>query len=169
MLLPKWGPQAPFADLSTKPCASAGVIAQDRDGLGIASVLVRRGQYDAFACRMKEQWGIDLLSGPRRSSVGDLGFIGTGPDSWLAMSERAGSSFAGALAVALGDCVSVADQSDGQAVLRLSGPRVREVLSKLVPIDLHPRSCPIGNVSVTIAAHMSVTVWRLEGIGRAHV
>jgi sarcosine oxidase subunit gamma len=56
---------------------------------------------------------------------------------------------------------AIADQSDGQAVLRVSGQKVREALCKLVPIDLHPRAFGVGDVAVTVAAHIGVTLWRL--------
>lgn len=155
-------PRAPFVDLPVAPSAGSGVIAHDRDGLGIASVLVRRGQLDALASRARQHFGIELPTGPRRSSVGGIALIATGPGSWLATSEGAGNDFAPSLATALGDCAAVSDQSDGQAVLRLSGPKVREALCKLVPVDLHPRTFRIGDVAATVAAHVGTTLWRLE-------
>jgi sarcosine oxidase subunit gamma len=91
-----------------------------------------------------------------------VAFIATGPGSWLATSEISGNAFAPDLAAALNDCAAVLDQSDGQAVLRISGHRVRETLGKLVPIDLHPRAFRTGDVAVTVAAHIGATLWRLN-------
>jgi methylglutamate dehydrogenase subunit D len=47
-------------------------------------------------------------------------------------------------------------------VLRVSGHKVRDALCKLVPVDLHPRTFRIGDVAVTVAAHIGATLWRLE-------
>lgn len=155
-------PRAPFVDLPVIPASGSGVIAHDRDGLGIASVLLRRGQHEALASQVHRHFGIELLQGPRRSAAGGVAFIATGPGSWFATSDGAGNVFASTLAAALGGCAAVSDQSDGQAVLRVSGPKVRDALCKLVPVDLHPRAFRIGDVAVTVAAHIGATLWRLE-------
>ena len=87
---------------------------------------------------------------------------GVGPGVWLAMRRESGNDLAAALTQAIGHVASVVDQSDAYAVLRVSGRRVREMLSKILPIDLHPRVFGIGRVAVTTAAHVGVTFWRLE-------
>lgn len=92
---------------------------------------------------------------------GDFAIAGTGPGAWLVSMERGGNAFSASLRDVLESVASVSDQSDGQAVLRLAGPRVRDTLSKLVPIDVHPRAFPVGNVAVTVAAHIGATLWRL--------
>ena len=57
---------------------------------------------------------------------------------------------------------AVTDQSDGYAVLRLTGPRLRDTLAKLIPIDVHPRAFKIGDVAATVAFHVGATFWRLD-------
>ena len=155
-------PLAPFIDLPLIPSVGRGVVALDRDGMGIASVLVRRGQFDAFARQVKLQFDIELTAGSRRACAGDIAFIATGPGSWFATSEGAANAFAASLTETIGECAAISDQSDGQAVLRVSGPKVREALCKLVPVDLHARAFRIGDVAVTVAAHIGATLWRLE-------
>jgi methylglutamate dehydrogenase subunit D len=164
----QWGPRAPFMDLPVASSAGAGVIARDRDGLGIASVLGRRGRHDVLAAKCRERFAVELPLGPRRASGGDIAFIATGPNAWLATREGAANRLAAELTDAFEDLAAIADQSDGQAVLRLSGPRTREVLCKLVPIDLHPRAFEVGDVAVTIAAHMGATLWRLPDEPAGH-
>lgn len=155
-------PRAAFAGLSAASSACGGVIAHDRDGLGIAIVMVRKGQSEALKRRMRERFGIDLPHQPRRAVAGDLALAGTGPGMWFATSDRSGNAFAASLAQTIGDLASVSDQSDGYAVLRLSGPKVRDALAKLVPIDVHPRAFEVGDVASTVAVHISATLWRLE-------
>jgi len=57
---------------------------------------------------------------------------------------------------------SVSDQSSGYALLRLTGPKLRDALAKMLPIDLHERAFATGDVASTLASHVGVTLWRLE-------
>lgn len=141
---------------------SHGVIVHDRDGLGISTVLVRKAKHEALAQRLREHFSIELPQGPQRTTAGDLALAGTGPGAWLAMHERSGNALAVHLRETIGDLASISDQSDGYAVLRVSGPKIRDALCKLVPVDLHPHAFKIGDVASTVAAHIGATLWRLE-------
>jgi sarcosine oxidase subunit gamma len=136
-----------FAGL--KASHAKGVSLRERDGLGLAMVLARRGQRAALSSRLKE-------------SFGDVSFMATGPDTWLAVRAEGGNAFASALREAMGDLASIVDQSDGLAVVRVSGPMVRDVLCKLFAIDLDARVFKPGDVAVTPAGHIGATLWRLE-------
>ena len=154
-------PLAPFAGLAGVGTGH-GVIATDRDGLGLATVALRKGQGEALGQRVKERFGLLLPDGPRRQAAGGVAFAGTGPGMWLAARERGGNDFAAALEAELGDLAAVTDQSDGYAVLRLTGPELRNALAKLIPLDLHARAFKPGDVASTVASHMGVTLWRLD-------
>jgi sarcosine oxidase subunit gamma len=156
---------------------TAGVKVVDRSGLGLATVLARKGKSAALAARVRERFGVELPTEPRRAMVkidttvrtaagshapaDSIAFAGTAPGAWLAMREDAGADFASSLAEALEGLASVSDQSDGLAVVRISGLNVRDTLCKVVPVDLHPRAFAINQVAVTLVAHMPVTMWRL--------
>ena len=58
----------------------------------------------------------------------------------------------GAARSALAGPAAVTDQSDGWAALRWTAPAPREVLARLVPIDLDPAAFPPGRVARTPAA-----------------
>ena len=62
----------------------------------------------------------------------------------------------------LAGLASIADQSDGRVVLRLRGDRVRDVLAKGVPVDLHPRSFKTGDVASTLVAYIGVQIQQLD-------
>jgi heterotetrameric sarcosine oxidase gamma subunit len=47
-------------------------------------------------------------------------------------------------------------------VLHLSGPRARDVLAKLVAVDLHPRAFRAGDTAITLAAHIGVQLWQVD-------
>jgi heterotetrameric sarcosine oxidase gamma subunit len=56
----------------------------------------------------------------------------------------------------------VSDQSDARLVLRLSGPRVRDVLAKGLAIDLHPKAFKPGDVASTPIASIGVQIDMLD-------
>ena len=141
---------------------SRGVIITDRDRLGLAIVLVRKGKSAALEQHMRDHFRIELPQGPHRTTAGELALIGMGPGAWLVAHEQASNALAQSLRKTIGDLASVSDQSDAYVVLRLSGPGVREALTKLVPIDVHARAFKVGDVAATVAAHIGATLWRLE-------
>lgn len=155
-------PRGPFVDLPVSASSGRGVIVSDRDGLGLATVLARRGKSAALAQRMREHFNIELPREPYRATAGPFALAGTAPGAWLATFEQGGNAFAVRFREIVGDLASVSDQSDGYAVLRLTGPKVRDALCKLVPVDVHPRVFKVSDVAVTVAAHIGVTLWRLE-------
>ena len=142
--------------------ASRGVNIVERSELGLASLHVRKDKGAALIQRVHESFQIELPQKPHRAFAGDVAFAGIGPSAWLAMHNYAGNAFVVSLRKTLGELASVCDQSDGYVVLRVSGRRVRDAMTRLVPIDLHPRAFKSGDVSVTVAAHIGVTLWRLD-------
>jgi heterotetrameric sarcosine oxidase gamma subunit len=58
------------------------------------------------------------------------------------------------------DGAALTDQSDGWAVLALSGPSAVEVLARLVPMDLRLSSCPVGSALRTQVNHMNAVILR---------
>lgn len=153
---------AAFAGLPTVAGSGRGVIATERDGLAIARVAARRGQSAKVVELFRARFGIELPQAARRASLGDVGVAGIAPQAWLATRDGAGNEFAPSLRSLLGDCASVSDQSDAYVMLRLTGPKVRATLAKLLPIDVHPRSFPVGGVAQTVCGYVNVMLWRLE-------
>jgi sarcosine oxidase subunit gamma len=154
-------PITAFAGLEFS-AAGDGVVAADRDGLGLATVLVHRSRVAALTERIRDRFGIDLPRGPYRSAAAGLAFAGIGPEAWLVTNEAGSKGFAARLTQALGDLAAITDQSSGYAILRLSGPKLRETLAKILPLDLHPRAFAPAAVASTVASHVGVTLWRLE-------
>ena len=162
-------PRAAFGRVAHASPGACGVLARDRDGLGIAAVLARRERNEALAQQVRERLGFELPCGPYRVSAGEVALAGIGPGTWLATRERSCNLCAPWLMSELGGLASISDQSDGYAVLGLTGSRVREALVKLVPIDLDPRVFRTGAVAVTVIAHIGATLWRLEDGPEGHL
>ncbi len=58
----------------------------------------------------------------------------------------------------LGKLASCSDQSHGRVIIRIEGPRARQVLAKGTPVDLHPSVFPVGQCAVTQMAHVGVHI-----------
>lgn len=166
-----------MADLSLRPrtafdgllepageAGRTGVSVCERASLSLATVLARKGQARALADAVRGHCGLDLPAAGLWSEGGGTMFLSTGPGAWLVMREEGGYGLAKELAEALGGIASVSDQTDGYGVLRLSGPRVRDVLAKGVHLDLDPGRFPVGAVAATTASHVGVTLWRLPDL-----
>lgn len=146
-----------------------GVIARERTGLAIASVMARKGQSAALTAAVKEQFDINLPLGPHGSGSDATSFLGTGPGRWLVTHDAGTPRFVDKLAQQLEGLASVVDQSDGLGVLRLSGPALLDVLAKGVAIDLSASAFPAGSVAVTQIAHMGVTLWKVDEAPTIHI
>jgi methylglutamate dehydrogenase subunit D len=157
--------RAPFMDLPFASASLRGVLVADRDGRGLATVHARKGQIGALTERVRERFGIELPRGPHRRASGDVAFAGTAPGAWLAMSEARGKGFTLSLKEAIGAVAAVADQSSGFALMRLTGPKLRDTLAKMLPIDVHERAFAPDDVASTVASHVGITLWRLEDGG----
>ncbi len=145
-----------------KAALGPGLVASERDGLGIASLSVRRGQRAVLQERVTTAFAVPLPHGARRQAAGDIAFAGTGPGTWLVTGERAANALSATVKAAVGDAGSVTDQTDAYALLRLEGPALRTTLAKLVPIDIHPRAFKVGDVAATVLAQMGALLWRLD-------
>jgi sarcosine oxidase subunit gamma len=92
-----------------------------------------------------------LAAGPRAA-------IWLGPDEWLLLgAPGAGASIVAELERDLeGAHAAVTDLGANRAWLELRGPGVRDLLSRGVPIDLHPRSWTPGDCAQTVLARTQV-------------
>lgn len=138
---------------------ATGVRVAAREGLGIASLIAPADKANALAQAVKARFALDLPQSPAITRADTHAAVWTGPGQWLLMADE-GAGFTETLA-ALSAFVAVADQGSARAVLRISGPRVRETLAKGCMIDLHPTAFPVGMTALTSIAHIGVHLWRL--------
>ena len=146
-----------------KPGGEPGVVIQERVGLGLATVAARKGQADALKAAVASAYGVDLPVSSRFAQGPAVSFVGYGPGQWLAVSEKlANEALARDLAQHLKGLASISDQSGGRTVLRVSGPRARDVLAKGLPIDLDPRAFPLGSAATSTISLMGVQLWQTD-------
>lgn len=155
-----WPRRSAWADIlvgslvdATRP---AGVNVAAREGLGVASVLARRGSEAALSAFVKTRYGLDLPTALRAVRNAAHALVWAGPGQWLFIAKQK-ESFA-----ELSGLAAVSDQSDGRAALRLSGPNVRDMLAKGCMIDLHPAAFPSSAAAMTTIAHIGVHLWRAD-------
>ena len=140
-----------------------GLVSQECSDLAFASVIAKRGKRFALVNAVNTAFGVALPDGPRRAARGSVTFAGTGPDRWMASAEGSDAAgFAAKVRARIGPFAAVSDQSDARLVVRLSGPRVREVLAKGVPIDLHPKAFRPGDVACTMVGHITTQIDMLD-------
>ena len=128
-----------------------------RQGLGLATVMVRKG---VVASQIGKALDVSLEDRPCLFYNDGLVLIGTGPGTWLAIDHTDDPDWPGSLSVNLSGLASVSDQSGGYVLFRLSGPNARDVLQREIFIDLDPGVFVVGSVAVTTMAHMGVILWR---------
>jgi heterotetrameric sarcosine oxidase gamma subunit len=140
-----------------------GLTIVERIDMAFASVIVKQGKREALAAAVETAFGVALPKGARRAGKGAVTFAGIGPNQWMASAEGGDApGFAARLRARLGPFAAVTDQSDARLVLHLSGPHVRDVLAKGVPIDLHAKAFKPGDVATTLVAYIGVQIDMLD-------
>ncbi len=100
-----------------------------------------------FTAAVRKIFGTELPVLPNTVAAGPThAALWLGPDEWLLVSNdarlpRAERTLRRLLSE---EVASVVDVSSGYTALALSGPRVREILQKGCPLDLHPRVFAVG-------------------------
>jgi sarcosine oxidase subunit gamma len=102
---------------------------------------------------MRDRFGLELPAPGTWVEAGGLLALSLAPDQFEL--QREGSRDVHAeLAPALGAHGGLIGLSGARAIFRLGGANVREALSRLLPIDLHPRAFAPNRVAATIGAHI---------------
>ncbi len=85
------------------------------------------------------------------------------PGRWWVVAEQAGMAreLERGIDPGLG---AVIDLSDARAVLRVSGPAMPDLMSRLLPLDFRRDSLAPGGSAETVTAHMGVTLHRVDDI-----
>ena len=132
-------------------------------GLELYVISAASGKGGDIVKQVRVLTGLDLPTGPKRMSKDGLSLIGTAPGQWPAVADgEAGRKTFDELANALSGLATTADISDGKAVLRVSGPCIRDALAKGCSLDLHPRAFKPGDAATTAVALIDCQIWQLD-------
>lgn len=139
----------------------AGVSLTERTGFSLVQVLARRGRWDDVAAAAKTAFGVDAPATPLAVARGETMLIWSGPGQFLVLEPGGyGSGAAARLTETFAGSASLSDQSDGRALIRIAGPRARDLLAKICSVDLHPSVFPVGTAAATSIDHTGVNLWR---------
>jgi methylglutamate dehydrogenase subunit D len=146
-----------------EPARAPCVTVAERSDISLCSVLARKGATAQAIERAREEFGVELPLSPRCIGGKSVEFIWAGPNQWFALKQGYdGRSFEKQLRSLFGETASLVDQSDGRTMLRISGPRARDVLAKGVHIDLHPSAFKPGDTATTAIAYINVLFWQVD-------
>lgn len=141
----------------------AGVRLTELRSATFVQVLARRGQAQALSAAAEAAFGIAAPAAPSVASNGNASLIWCGADQFLAyvtegdpaqQYERIEQAFSG--------FASLSDQSHGRCLIRISGPKAKAFLAKLISLDLHDKVFPVGTAGNTVIDHTAVNLWRLD-------
>jgi sarcosine oxidase subunit gamma len=141
--------------------SAPGVNIAERINLQMVGLAVAAHQVPAVLEAMQAEWRLALPAAPRYVEGERLAAVWAGPQQWIVMAEP-GENLLATLNARLQGLASLTEQGDGRCVLRVHGPCVREMLAKLLPIDLHPRAFSAGDAALTVAAHIHVHFWQAD-------
>jgi heterotetrameric sarcosine oxidase gamma subunit len=169
--LAKLTPRSAFRGLlaPTGSMRPAGVNVEEVIDIQICTIIVRKGAEFALAAAVNAHFGVELPRSQKGVTKDGHSFLCIGPRTWLAIREARTGSLVQELWQTIGDHAAVADQSDGYAVLRISGGNAWAVFEKGLGIDLDPRIFGPDSVASTTCSHIGVTIWRTDATSTYHV
>lgn len=144
---------------------AAGVVLSERPPLAILQLASWPGSVAAVRARVRDALALDLPDIPNMvASTPEVAALWLGPERWLIVAPgNARTQLVKALGkVVTPDIAALAELSDARTVIRLAGPRARELLAKGCELDLHPRSFVVGRCAQTILAHVATLIHLID-------
>ncbi|WP_018698910.1 sarcosine oxidase subunit gamma [Amorphus coralli] len=126
------------------------------------SKLIVRCQAGRDATAVEAVTGVALpTTACTSATAGERSLLWLGPDEWMLVAPdgEAAALETDLRAALTGPHTQVVDVSDYYTVITLTGARGRDVLARLVTIDLHPRHFAKGRVVGTLAGAVNLLVW----------
>ena len=144
---------------------AAGLAMAELTDFELVQVMARRGQWGAVAQACTQAYGKAAPAKPQAVEADGALLIWSGPDQFLVLSAREAGAALEKARPAFPGTASLSEQSDGRSLIRISGPRARDMLAKVCSLDLHPAAFPDGAAAASSIDHTSVNLWRGEDAG----
>jgi heterotetrameric sarcosine oxidase gamma subunit len=135
------------------------LIVDERSGFGIATVM---GRKDVTAATLASALGFSPPEGPVRVKGDGMAWIGTGPATWLAMTDAPEIGWPASLEQKLKGLASISDQSGSYRIFRIAGDKARPLLQRGAFVDLHADAFRQGSAATTVIAHIGVVFWQAD-------
>ena len=148
---------SPLGDIDIK---TKGARLTEEAAMAIIAMTTRNGRGRAMAAAFKKHLGTAPPDATQAVTARGMKIIPSALDQVFIIGTMAPAELEENLKAGFGACASLTDQSDGWAVLRLTGERAHETLERLSMVDLSPRKFGIGQVARTVFEHINVLVMR---------
>ncbi|SMY08575.1 sarcosine oxidase subunit gamma [Flavimaricola marinus] len=134
------------------PVTVGGISLTEVETGPVTSIAPFKGQSRAVSAVLKERVGLRFPPVNRAVAAGDVRLIWAGKGRALML---------GAKPEGLEGLAAMTDQTGANAVLRIEGEAVEDVLARLIPMDLRSTVFKTGHTARTMLAHMQVSVTRV--------
>lgn len=141
---------------SITPCAGilpltiGSVTLTEEAPEAITSIAPLKGQTDAVSAMLKDTVGAAFPAPNKATGKAGARAVWSGQGQALVLGPSP-DPITGA---------AMTDQSDAWAVMTLEGAAAREVLARLVPLDLRPDAFKTGHAARTLLGHMMAVLFR---------
>ncbi|WEQ51083.1 sarcosine oxidase subunit gamma family protein [Komagataeibacter oboediens] len=127
--------------------------------LQLASMQFSPASHAAVQTALMKAYGVEAPVTPHARDGHDaVRFIWAGLDQWLVCAPQGQADLLDGLRRVTQPHAAITAQGDGRSVIRVRGRDSRAILSKLVPIDLHPRAFAPDSTALTLAGHIPVQI-----------
>ena len=146
-----------------KEIDNAGVTIKEERKFLLLSLTAFKNNYEELSDVIFSKYGITLPKYGKISGSSQINLINIAPGQWLIYSfDNPISNFLSIIEPIVGNLGAIVDLSDARAIIKISGPKVRDTLAKGVSIDLHPRKFTPDRAVSTFAAQLGMTIWQSE-------
>jgi sarcosine oxidase subunit gamma len=116
--------------------------------------------HEALRTALHAEFGIAPPSTPRFVQAGPVTLSCVSPTRYF-VTAPPDVPLAAMLTKSLSGLAAITDQSDQWAIFALAGADIREMLARIVPVELTPAKFPVGALALTRAGHLDVRLWRI--------
>lgn len=154
---------------SLEPRSALNGVSLEYEGLHIRempqvkllSVAAQEAQISQVSDALKSRCGLTWPDVGQSTTSADTTALGLQYSQIFLLNEMNDSDHA-VLAADLSHNALITDQSDSWVSVKISGERVRDVLERICPIDLHPDVFTDGSVARTVMEHLGVLMLRQD-------
>ena len=152
-------PQSPLGGYERQ---FASVELVEPQGLTLVSVAIPKDGETALADAVQQAYAVALpeVGSSTQSSDGTVRLLGLQRDQIWLLFVHGGDGAAGKTAGQLGPAGYYTDQSDGWAMLRVTGPGSRAALERICMLDLSADKFEVGAVARTVMEHLGTIILR---------
>jgi heterotetrameric sarcosine oxidase gamma subunit len=145
--------------------AGPGITIAERRPLAMVQVAGRGEESAALRAGIEAVLGVALDSAANRTTArGTTTVLWVGPGRWLVVApEREGSDLEARVRAGLAATqAAITDLGNGRTVLRIAGPRARDLLAKGSGIDFHGRAFPMGSCAQGLLGHVGALIHAVD-------